>query len=314
MYRKVNYIKFIRDKSVLFFLMLIVVVMSLVNSNFVSTANIINILVQISIYGIVAFAMTFAIICGEFDLSVSSTFALSTILFIDFSKRIGILPSMLVVFMVGAIIGLFNGVLVSKVKMNAFIATMGTMVAVKGFALFYTDGKPINTTDEIIYSMGNGRILGIPYLILVFFIVLIISEFILKKTNFGRKIYATGGSEKVAMLAGINVKFYKMIVFVILGVMASFGGVMLAARVNAGSALYGSDLALSVVTAVVIGGTKLTGGKGSAIKTLLGMLMIGVLFNSRTLLGVQAYYQEIIKGIILILVVSLDSINGKSKG
>jgi len=307
-------IKFIRDKSIVFALIALVIVMSAINRHFLTFDNIINILVQISVYGVVAFAMTFAIICGEFDLSVSSTFALSTIFFISFSNKIGIIPSILAVLAIGCAIGLLNGLLVSKVKINAFIVTMGTMVSLKGIALFYTNGKPIRNNEDIIYQMGNGTLFSIPYLVVIFFLVLAISEFILKRTKFGRNIYATGGSIKVAKMAGINVDFYKTVVFVILGFAAAFGGIILSCRISAGSALYGADLALSVVAAVVIGGTNLTGGKGSALKTLIGMLVVGVLFNALTLLEVQAYYQEVIKGIILMLVVSLDSYYAKSEG
>ncbi len=307
-------IRILRDKSVLFILILLVIVMSITNSHFLTFRNVTNVLVQISIYGVVAFAMTYAIICQEFDLSVSSTFALATIFFIDFSARLGILPAIFIVLVIGAVIGFINGILVSKVKMNAFVATMGMMVALRGLALFYTDGKPIRNNDEILYTIGNGDLFGIPYLVLVFFFFLILSEFILKKTKFGRNIYATGGNINVAQMAGINVDFYKTIVFVILGITASFAGIMMSFRMGAGSALYGSDLALSVVAAVVIGGTSLTGGRGSALKTLVGILVVGVLFNALTLLQIQAYYQEVVKGIILILVVSLDTYYSKSGG
>jgi ribose/xylose/arabinose/galactoside ABC-type transport system permease subunit len=301
-------IKFLIDKSVLIALILLFLVMSILKSSFLTYNNMINILTQISIYGVVASAMTMAIIAGEFDLSVSSIFAFSSIMFISLSGTIGIGPAILLVLLIGMAIGLFNGLLVSKAKINAFIVTLGTMVTFKGVSLFYTDGKPVRTTEEIIYKMGNGRILNIPYLIILFFIILIITEIILKKTIFGRNLYATGGNMKVARVAGIHVDFYKTIIFVILGLLSSVAGIMLACRLSAGSALYGGDLALSVVAAVVIGGTSLSGGKGSALKTLVGLLVVGVLYNSLSLLKIQAYYQEVVKGSILIIIVSLDAL------
>jgi ribose transport system permease protein len=303
-----------KNNIVLIFLFMVIVGMSFANDIFFSFGNFINILTQISIYGVVAYGMTFAIICGEFDLSVSSTFALSSVAFIYFSNIIGILPSILLVLCMGALIGLINGLLVSKVGINAFVVTLATMVSIKGIALFWTDGKPIRNNSEIVYQLGNGKLFGVPYIIILFVLVLIISEFVLRKTTFGRNIYATGGNYDVARVAGINVVFYKTIVFVILGSLAALQGTVLALRMGSGSSLFGGDLALSVVAAVVIGGTNLTGGKGSAIKTFLGLLLIGVIFNSLTLLNVSAYYQDIIKGSVLIAVVSFDvlsSMTGK---
>lgn len=298
-----------KNNVVLMLLIALIVGMSLANKIFFTFTNITNILVQISIYGVVAYAMTFAIICGEFDLSVSSTFALSSIAFIYFSNILGIIPSFLIVLCIGAIIGLINGLLVSRVGISAFVVTLAMMFSLKGIALFVTDGKPIRNNSEIVYQIGNGKLFGIPFIVILFFVALILSEFILRKTVFGRNIYATGDNYTVARVAGINVIFYKTIVFVILGCLAALQGSMLACRMGSGSSLFGGDLALSVVAAVVIGGTTLTGGRGSAIKTLLGLLVIGVIFNSLTLLNVSAYYQDIIKGSVLIAIVSFDALS-----
>ena len=296
------------NNIVLILLIILIVGMSFASENFFTFTNIINILTQISIYGVVAYAMTFAIICGEFDLSVSSTFALSSVAFIYFSNIFGVIPAILIVLCIGASIGLINGLLVSRVGINAFVVTLATMYSLKGLALFVTNGKPIRNNSDIVYQIGNGKLFGIPYIVILFFISLIISEFLLRKTLFGRNIYATGGNYTVAKMAGINVGFYKTIVFVILGCLAALQGSMLASRLGSGSALFGGDLALSAVAAVVIGGATLTGGRGSTVKTLLGLLVVGVIFNSLTLLGVSAYYQDIIKGFVLIAVVSFSAL------
>ena len=296
------------NNIVLILLIILIVGMSFASENFFTFTNIINILTQISIYGVVAYAMTFAIICGEFDLSVSSTFALSSVAFIYFSNIFGVIPAILIVLCIGASIGLINGLLVSRVGINAFVVTLATMYSLKGLALFVTNGKPIRNNSDIVYQIGNGKLFGIPYIVILFFISLIISEFLLRKTLFGRNIYATGGNYTVAKVAGINVVFYKTIVFVILGCLAALQGSMLACRMGSGSALFGGDLALSSVAAVEIGGAALTGGRGSTVKTLLGLLVVGVIFNSLTLLGVSAYYQDIIKGFVLIAVVSFSAL------
>lgn len=309
-------IRIIKGNIIILALLIIIIAMSILKDTFLTIPNIINIFTQISIYGVVAYAMTFAIICGEFDLSVSSTFALSSIAFIYFSKSLGVAGAFAIVIMIGAAIGIVNGLLVAKAKISAFIVTMGMMVSVKGIALYWTDGKPIRNNADIIYEIGNGTVLGIPYFVIVFLAMLLICIFILKKTMFGRNIYATGGSYNVSKMSGINVDFYKTIVFVILGAVAAFQGALLACRMGTGSALFGGDLALSVVAAVVIGGTSLTGGRGGAFKTFIGVLIVGVIFNSLTLLDVTAYFQDIIKGIVLIAVVSFDALmtQARNKG
>ena len=310
---KAKLTKLLRNNIVVMALLFLIVIMSVASDKFFTPDNIVNILSQIAIYGVVAYAMTFAIICGEFDLSVGSLMAVVTILFTDFSKNYGILPAVLVCFAAGLVVGLINGLMVAKIKMSAFVATLSTMIALNGFSLWYTDGKPINYVNEAISDFGNGDFLGIPYIVYFFFATLIVAEVVLRYTKFGRGVYATGGNMNVAKMAGINVDFYKIIIFIILGITTALAGILLGARMSGGNALFGRDLALSVVAAVVIGGTSLSGGKGSAIKTLWGMLVIGVLFNALLILGVQANWQDVIKGAILIIVVSVDSYFAQSK-
>lgn len=299
--------KIILDQAVIIFLILFIIVMSFLERNFLSINNLINIFLEFSIYGVVACAMTFAIICGEFDLSASSIFAFSSILFIDMVNKLGVFPGIVITLIAGLGFGFINGVLVSKAKIHAFVVTLGMMISVKGLALFYTDGQPINTPNDFVYNLGNGEIFRIPYLSIIFIAILVISHFILRRTRFGRNLYATGGNYTVAKLSGINVDFYKLMIFVILGFSSAFGGIMIGSRMVAGNALYGGDLSLSAIAAVVIGGTSLTGGSGGVFKTLVGLLVVGVLFNALMLLGVQAYYQKLAKGLVLVIVVAADA-------
>ena len=307
MHEKSSIIGLLRNNIVIIALLGLLAVMGILSKSFLTVSNIINILTQISIYGIVACAMTFAIICGEFDLSVGSLLAVVTILFIDMAKTHGFVTAILSSLLMGAAVGAINGFLVSRVKISAFVATLSLMVSLKGLALFYTNGKPINFVNDGMYELGNGSFLGIPYIVLMFFGAVAISHFVLRYTRFGRNIYATGGNMNVAKMAGIDVVFYKFIIFVILGIVTAIAGMIMACRLNSGNSLFGNDLAMSVVAAVVIGGTSLSGGRGSAVKTLLGMLVIGVLFNALLILGVQANWQDVIKGVILIIVVSFDA-------
>ena len=305
--------KLLRENVVVLALVLLVAIMSMLTASFLTSYNINNILIQISIYGIVAFGMTIAIICGEFDLSCGSLMGVVTILFTDIARKMNVPAAILVCVGFSILIGLWNGVLVARVKMSAFVATLASSIALRGFALNYTGGRPINYVNDDIYRFGNGNVLGIPIIVLFFFGALLITIYVLRYTKFGRGIYATGGNMEVARMAGIDVVFYKIAIFVIMGIATAIAGILMAAQLSAGHALYGSDLALTVVAAVVIGGTTLTGGKGSALKTLWGMLIIGVLFNALMILGVQANWQNVIKGTILIIVVSVDALFSKKK-
>jgi ribose transport system permease protein len=305
--------RILKENVVVAALIVMVLIMAIIKNSFFTLQNFSNILNQIAIYAIVALGMTISIICGEFDLSCGALLGVVTILFTDVAKKVNVGTALLVCFAFCIVIGFINGFLVAKVKMSAFVATLATSIALKGFALNYTSGKPINYVNNEINQFGNGSVLGIPIIVLFFIGTLLAAMYVLKYTKFGRGIYATGGNIEVARMAGINVSFYKMAIFIILGLTTAIAGVLMAARLSAGNALYGSDLSMTVVAAVVIGGTSLSGGKGSALKTLWGMLVIGVLFNALMILGVQANWQNVLKGAILIGVVAVDAVFSKKK-
>jgi len=303
---------FIFDKAILIMLFIFIFAMSLIKPVFYKWDNVINILNELTVYGITACAMTVAIIAGEFDLSASSVFAWSTVLFVSMTNRLGLLPGFLITIASGIAWGILNGWLVAKVKMSAFVVTLGTMTVIKGFAFFYTDGVPINTANRTLQAIGAFNVGGIMITPIAFVLVFSIFAFFLDRTRFGRNLYATGGNREVAHLTGINVDFYKFIIFVILGICASLSAVLFCVRIHAGSALYGGDLSLYCVAATVIGGTSLSGGNGGVARTLIGLLVMSVLFNALTLLGVQGYFQQLIRGIVLISIIMIDaSINRK---
>lgn len=304
---------FIRN-AVSMILVIFVIVMVFVKRSFFLWDNIINIINECSVYGVTACAMTAAIICGEFDLSASSIFAWSTVLFVLCCNAFGLAAAFVITLVCGAAMGAFNGLLVAKVKMSAFVATLGTMTAIKGLAYVMTDAQPINTSNETLHQIGQFNVLGITLAPLVFAAVIAIFIWFLKYTKFGRNIYATGGNYEVARLSGINVEFSKFIVFVLLGVCAAISGMLYCSRIMAGWAPYGSDLALYCVAATVIGGTSLMGGSGGVHKTIIGVLVMAVLFNALTLLNVDGSMQKFIRGLVLIVVIMLDAVaNMRSK-
>lgn len=281
---------------------------SITINNFFSVNNIRNIFSSFVIYGVVAIAMTFAIICGEFDLSVGSIMALSSLAFAKQIETKPMLAAMLISLALGAVTGAVNGLIIAKLKVPSFVVTLGMMIIVKGAALYYTDAQPVPIYDDLSYQIGNGTVLGIPYLVLAFLALMVLAWFVLRYTSFGRNLYAVGGNYEAAKYAGINVDFYKFMIFVILGVASSFSGIMMAWRITAGNALYGADLTMSAISAVVVGGTSLNGGSGGVWRTFVGLIVLYTLYNALTLLGVQAYVQQLIKGLIVITVIAVDGV------
>jgi ribose/xylose/arabinose/galactoside ABC-type transport system permease subunit len=288
-------------------LFLFIIAMLFIKPSFHSWDNITNIINEFSVYGITACAMCIAIICAEFDLSSSSVFAWSTVLFVTCINTIGILPAFFITLVVGALMGAFNGILVARVRMPAFVVTLGTMTAIKGLAYVVTNAQPVNTNNQMLYAIGKINIAGLTIAPMVLAAVLILFILLMKYTRFGRNIYATGGNYEVAMLSGINVKFCKFIIFVLLGACAALSGMVYCSRIMAGWAPYGSDLSLYCVTAVVIGGTSLAGGTGGVTRTIAGLLFLGVLFNALTLLGVDGSMQRFIRGLVLIIIIMVDA-------
>lgn len=305
--KRIDWARLARENIIILALALAVVLLGLTAPGFLSVNNFRNIMAQISLYGIVAMAMTISIIGGEFDLSVSALLGVITILFTDFAKRIGVPVAILICLAAGLLVGFLNGVMVAKMKINAFVATLAMMLILRGFALNYTDGRPINYPNEALNAFGNGNFLGLPNITWFFLIALLVTGYVLRRTRFGRNVYATGGNLTVAKMVGINVDFYKIMLFVILGFATTIAGVLTAMRLSSGNSLYGADLTMSAVAGVVIGGTSLSGGRGSAMKTLWGMLLIGVLFNGLQRLEVQANWQDVVKGAVLIVVVTIDA-------
>lgn len=284
-----------------------IVFMAFVKPSFLSVWNIQNILIDVSIYGVVACGMTILIISGEFDLSAPSQYMWAQIFFVSLLNTTkNPLISIFITLVSGFILGTINGLIVTKLHINSFITTLGTMTMIRGLCLVFTNGKMVSTDNAFMKAVGNFQFLGLSSFFYIYAVVLLTLSIILAYTNFGRRFYATGGNLEVARLAGIRTWFQKTAAFSIMGILCSIGGMMLVAQLRAGSTQYGNDLALSSVAATVIGGTRLSGGSGNVLRTALGMLVIVMLYKVLVYLGFQAYYQNLVKGLILILVVMFD--------
>lgn len=291
-------------------------VMALTSDFFLSTANLLNMLRQLSTNGILAVGMTFVLITGGIDLSVGSVLSFSAMVgcsLIQTGSPYPVVLSVAVSLAVGLGIGLVNGLLVARGGVPAFIVTLGTQLAAAGAALLMRNGSPIPGLKDEYNVIGAGSLLGIPLPIIIFFAITLIGGFILKRTRFGRHIYAVGGNPLAARACGIKDRANVIWVYVISGLCAAIAGVVISARVRTATPLAGEGCELDAIAAAVLGGTSLTGGIGNIWGTLAGVLIIGLLNNGMDLLNIQSYIQDIIQGLIIVAAVYIDVNTNKAK-
>ncbi|MCI8852864.1 MAG: ABC transporter permease [Lachnospiraceae bacterium] len=295
------------EQKTLLALLILCIFMSIFSNVFLTGANLTAVLIQVSIYGITACGMTFAIIGGEFDLSVGSTMAMTGLLSVVLEPALGQIPAIFAALLAACLAGALNGFLIARCKINSFIATIGTMYIIKGVALRISDGRPVQSACAWYQKIGNGWLLGIPVMVWVLLACVLATAYILRQTRFGRNVYTIGGSSEVAHNSGISVVKCKTVIFIICGFTAGIAGILNASRLNTGAATHGETLALSVITGTVIGGTSLVGGVGNVWKTMVGILFFNVLTNALNILRVYSYYQTAIRGILLVAIIALES-------
>lgn len=296
------------------FLALLVLVagLAITSPDFLTTGNLLNVFRQVSINALIAFGMTLVILLGGIDLSVGSILALSSVLTaLMLSHGIDPIVATSVGVLAGAGMGMLNGLVISKGKVAPFIATLGMMTILRGLALVFSDGRPISGLDSDFFSMiGGGYVAGIiPVPVIIMLVMFGIFWFVLKNTVFGRHVYAVGGNEEASRLSGINTDSIKIWVYTLSGAMAATAGMILTSRLNSAQPTAGTGYELDAIAAVVLGGTSLSGGRGWIFGTLVGALLIGILNNGLNLLGVSSFYQQVIKGVVILLAVLLDRAN-----
>lgn len=297
----------IRKMGPLLGLLLLGIALTILSDRFFTLDNLLNVARQISINAIISVGMTLVILTGGIDLSVGSIVALTGSITAGLLVGgQGIVPAMLLGMVVGALLGLFNGVLITRAEIPPFIATLGTMTAARGFTLVYTDGRPITGMEDAFRYLGGGYIAGIPVPVIIMLVIFAAAYIMLKKTRLGRYIYAIGGNEEAARLSGINTKKILLSVYVLGGLLAGISGIIMASRLNSAQPTAGVSFELDAIAAVVLGGTSLSGGVGTIGGTLIGALIIGVLDNGLNLLNVSSFYQQIAKGLVILLAVFLD--------
>ncbi len=296
--------------GILLAFLVVCIIFGALNPVFFNPLNILNVIRQVSIIGVIAVGMTFVILLGGIDLSVGSVVAFTGIIAAGFQVKWGgsLFLSIVVPLLVGGAIGFTNGFVTTKGGLHPFIVTLGSMSIFRGATLLIAQGKPISGMSPAFRFIGAGMVGPIPFPVILFLGCVIIAGMVLKKTVFGRYIYAIGGNEEAALLSGIMVQRYKIAAFTVLGFLSGLSGLILTSRLNSGELVAGQGYELDVIASVVIGGTSMMGGEGGAYGTLVGALLIGVVSNGLNLLGVQPYWQMIVKGLIVILAVLLDKL------
>ena len=290
-------------ESKLFLLIILFIILTtFLSDDFLKTRNIQNLLFAISVEGLMVIGMTIVMIGRGFDLSIGSVMALSGVLVMDF-QYLGIIPSCLIGILSGLILGLFNGFLVAYIKINPFISTLGTMVMVRGLVMTYTNARPSVGENFDFMMLAREKFFGVPLLFIIFLFFSIIFIIIIKRTLYGRYIYALGGNEEALRLSGVNVKIIKLSSYAICGFFAGLAGIILAARLNTGSPIIGEKTALNVIAAVLLGGTTLSGGVGSMFGSICGLFSIGIAINVMNIFNIQSYIQKIFIGLLLILLI-----------
>lgn len=298
-------------------LVVLVIGFSLTTDTFLSQSNLLNILQQYSVVTILAVAQTIVIISAGIDLSVAATAALAgSVVTVAYAHWGLSLPVALVLGLAaGTAVGLFNGFMIAKWRVPDIIATLGTFTAVRGVALLVTNGLPVPSFEQtvgdrgvppILVTLGAGSTLGIPNIVLVAGVAAIVGWFILRRTTFGRSVFAVGGNREAAHASGIDVSRTKLWIYVLSAFISSVAGFVLAGRLTSANALMGTGMELQSIAAVVVGGTALFGGEGSVWGSLIGILIIGVLANGLTVLGISEFWQRVLNGLIIVLVVALD--------
>lgn len=310
--------KSIKDKLSTYTLVLIIlglgVILSFTTESFLTMTNIMNILRQVSINGILAIGMSLVCLTGGIDLSVGSILAFSGILTAGLlnTTELPIAVIALIAIGVGSFLGILNGYFVAYWDAPAFVVTLSMMTVARGLTYIYCDGKPISKLPEAFLKIGKGSILGIPTPAIILAIVFAVFFIMLEKFKLGRYIYAVGGNMQAALVSGINVRRILTLVYTFSGLCCGIAAVVLTARVSAGLPTAGEGYELDAIAATVIGGTSLSGGRGKLWGTLLGALLLGMVNTGLDLLNVTSFYQKVVKGLIILGAILIDSRRNKT--
>jgi len=304
----------VRELSLVLVLLLFAVIMSLISPFFLTWPNLEAILLSLSVEATIAIGMVILLISGGLDLSVGSTLGFTGVV-AGLVLTAGIpAPLAILIGLLAALgVGIVNGLLVSKMKINPFITTLGMNITIRGLLLVLAQGRAVLNLPPSFTVIGQGRLLGVQYPIYVMLALVLVGDVLMRNARFFRQSYYIGGNERAARLSGINVDLVKIINYCIVALLAGVAGLLITARFGSASVTVGSGVELRVITATIIGGASLNGGEGSVFGAFLGALFMAVLANALNLLGVDVYWQNLVTGLILIIAVVVDVINERRK-
>ncbi len=312
--KKMTTSQFFEKFATLIGLLIVILIFSMLKPKFLDVNNIFNLLRQASINGLLALGMTYVVLTGGIDLSVGSILGASGIFaaLVAQNQEIPWFVAVLAGLAIGLLLGTINGVVVSWLKVPAFVATLGMLSVARGITYLASNAQPVPGLSEGFLKIGGGSVGIIPIPVIILTVVFIICSIVLYRTKYGRYIYGVGGNARAARVSGINVKKITCSAYMIAGVLAGLAGVVLTSRVSSGLAMAGQNYETDAIAAVVMGGTSLAGGKGRLWGTLIGVLIIAVLNNGLDMMAVSSYWQLIIKGTIIVAAVMMDSLNSSN--
>jgi len=303
-----------REFALVVVLLIMGTAMTIASPVFLDMGNLEAILVALSVEGTIAVGMMILLISGGFDLSVGSVVGFTGVVTgLGLQAGVPVIPAILMGLVAALAVGVLNGLLVAKMEINPFITTLGMSIAIRGLLLVLAHGRAVLNLPPTFTVIGQGSLFGFQYPILVMIAIVIIGDILMRNSRFFRQNYYIGGNEKAAGLSGINVDFVKIANYCVVAVLAGVAGILTTARFGTSSVTFGTGVELRVITATIIGGASLSGGEGSVFGAFLGALFMGVLANALNLLGVDAYWQNLITGLILILAVLFDVLNERRK-
>jgi ribose transport system permease protein len=302
-------LRLIRDYAIVVSFAALFIGLALASDVFLTKTNLLNVLEQNAPLGIIALALTFVLITGEFDLSVGAIAMLTGVLAATWVDALGVWPALLVAVLCAVGMGVVNGVLVAYAKINSFVCTLSSSLIIGGASLAITKGFLRTVADPAFTDLGLDELGGVKYSIWLFVVAAVLFALVLARSKFGRWLYAVGGNSEAARLSGINVGGVRVAAFAISGLAAGIAGAIIASRTGQGQAGDGIEISLFAFAAVVVGGTSVLGGRGSTWRTVLGVLFLGLIVNGFNLIGVDPIYQQIVQGAIILLAVAADSLS-----
>lgn len=299
-----------RELRAVWMLLGVALILFIASPFFLTSSNLMAIVMAASVTALLAIGQTFVIILGEIDLSVGAMLGFSAVITAKVLPSGGLVVALLAGVAAGVVAGLVNGLLVTKVNMPSFIATLASMSMLSGLTLYLTQGNPVGVSSDAFRAIGQGHILGVPAPIWILLVCAVVFGILLARSRFGRQVYATGDNLEAAHLSGMPVTRVKVAAFVIAGVLAAIAGFILTARLGTAQPTAGKGLELTAIAAVIIGGTSLTGGRGAVVGTVIGALLLGTIDNGLNLLNVSPFLQDVVKGAVILFAVFVDRNTG----